>query len=78
MKTEDLLIRSCVRCEHFALWDGDFCCTKKMRILQEAPDGKFNKDIILALKLNSGCESYKDNGDDSLYMKDFREFLSRN
>ena len=78
MKTEDLLIRSCVRCKYFALCDDNFCCTKKIKILQEAPGAKFNRDIILALKINNECESYIDNGDDSLYMKDFRDFLNRN
>lgn len=77
MKTEDLLSRSCVKCEHFAWWDGDFCCVKKMKILQEAPDHNFNRDIILALKLNINCDAYSESENETMYMKDFREFLNK-
>lgn len=60
MNNEELLNKSCITCRHFAWLDGDYCCTKKMRILQEAAGGEFTKDILLSLKLNRDCTSYNE------------------
>lgn len=43
----------CTNCQYFAWWDGDYCCTAKMIILQNSDDGKLNKEL-----LGDICEEY--------------------
>ena len=43
----------CTNCQHFAWWDGDYCCTVKMIISQNSDDGKLNKAL-----LGDICEEY--------------------
>lgn len=65
---------NCVNCKHFAWWDGDFCCIAKNKILQESPDGEFNKDILMALLLNKNCSEHI-KSDDNIYQEDFNDFI---
>ena len=68
--------KNCITCAHFAWWDGDFCCTKLTKILQESPDGNFNDDIIMALRINKDCPSHLE-GTRTLYLDQFNEFLRK-
>ena len=66
--------KNCINCASFAWWDGDYCCTRFMKILQESPDGKFNNDILMSLKLNKDCKQWNKN-ENSLYEESFNDFL---
>lgn len=72
--------KNCINCADFAWWDGDFCCVGHTKILQESPDGKFNKNILMSLRLNKNCKDYKinDNKVQLIYQKKFDEFLKEN
>lgn len=63
METERPVIhipeKNCVNCGHFAWWDGDFCCTKHLKILQEAPTYEFNDDIIRSVLNNKDCTDWE-------------------
>ena len=68
----------CITCQHLTWWEGDYCCTAKLRILCPSPDGKFTRDMLMAMKLNRDCEEYKYQDDEelrNLYEKPFNEFL---
>lgn len=67
--------KNCITCSHFDWWDGDFCCTKLMKILQNAPDAKFNDDIIMALRLNKNCSDHVQD-EKPLYEEQFKKFLN--
>lgn len=69
---------NCLNCEHFCWWDGDYCCSRKMRILQESPAGEFNEDIIKALNDNKDCIDYYEASIPHirLYIEAFNKFMS--
>lgn len=72
--------KNCIKCQHFAWWDGDFCCTKHMKILQEAPDANFNDDILISISNNKDCEDYKEAEEGfaaGLLLSKFKEYLSK-
>lgn len=72
----DFLNKTCITCKNFGWWDGDYCCTAKLRILQESPDGAFNNDILLSLRINKNCDSYIElNLDENKYIESFKTFL---
>lgn len=33
--------KHCTNCEHFAWWDGDYCCVWKMKIIEKSENGAF-------------------------------------
>lgn len=62
METKNVIVipdQNCVNCSHFSWWDGDFCCTKHMKVLQEANDANFNDGILIAIEENKDCEDWK-------------------
>jgi len=69
--------KNCINCHNFAWWDGDYCCTAKMKILQNSPDGKFNDDILIALKMNKKCTSWEEASPKiaEMYEKAFNDFM---
>lgn len=67
--------KNCISCVHFGWWDGDYCCTKLMKILQESPDGHFNDDILMALRINKDCVHHLQ-GTKTPYLEAFNEFLN--
>jgi len=69
--------KNCINCDGFALWDGDFCCVKKLKILQNAPDGNFTKDILTALRINMDCEDWSESYTDA-YTHMFEKFVEDN
>ena len=75
MEKTKLINNSCITCQLFVWWDGDYCCMKKLKILQESKDGKFTKDILISLKLNKDCQDYKEYKE-SIYKESFEEFLN--
>ena len=67
---------TCIDCVFFTWWDGDFCCMKRQKILQESKDGKFSKDILNVLEKNKNCEDFKlEDLPFNLYRDQFKEFL---
>ena len=50
--------KSCLNCEHFAWWDGDYCCTAKFKILCSSPNGDFTHDILTSLRINKNCSEH--------------------
>ena len=48
---------NCVDCEHFAWWDGDYCCMKTLKILAHSADGSLNDEIVDILE--KGCKNFK-------------------
>lgn len=78
MKIINIPEKNCVNCDCFTWWDGDFCCSHNLRLLQESPDGEFNDNIFMAIKINKDCGDWReyDNGtSESSYVKKFNEFL---
>lgn len=69
--------KNCINCRHFCWWDGDYCCTRKARLLLESPDGKLNKNIFMALQLNKDCNEHEDYQSDD-YVNLFNNFLKEN
>ena len=72
--------KSCLNCKAFAWWDGDYCCTKKMKLLCNAPNGDFTSDILSALKINKNCESYEQEDNEeiiNLHKEIFDTFLRK-
>ena len=58
----------CINCEAFCWWDGDYCCTMKMKIHQygygNENGGYFanpymNRDIDNTMQLGKNCEDYR-------------------
>ena len=80
MNTQEFIEHSCLTCEHFAWWDGDYCCIDKFKILMPAPRGNFNKDMIDVLKNKQQCKRHKKSmgGMSSIYVKQFEKFLKEN
>ena len=75
------LEKSCINCEHFAWWDGDYVCTAKFKLLQESPNGEFNKDILMSLRLNKNCLDYNKQTNKKiidLHTEPFIKFLKEN
>jgi len=75
MEKTEWINHSCITCQFFAWWDGDYCCVRKAKLLQESPDGKFTKDILMSLKINKNCAEY-DYNPSSIYKEDFDNFLN--
>ena len=68
--------QNCINCEHFAWWDGDYCCVAKKKILQESPEGEFNEDILMSLKLNKDCEAWSRIEEErNIYEEPFKNWL---
>lgn len=70
---------NCITCEHFAWWDGDYCCTAHMEILQNAPTGEFNSEIQEALKKHGKCLDYEESMDciRNVYETAYKKFLDK-
>lgn len=61
MKIKDYSHKSsCLTCNGFCWWDGDYCCTMKMKIHQYGyPNGIwFNRDIDKTMETPETCEDY--------------------
>ena len=71
--------KNCITCKHFCWWDGDYCCTIKMNVLQKAKKGEFNETIIKVLENSKNCKSYNksDNKIVELHLKTFNNFLKK-
>lgn len=66
----------CIRCQGFAWWDGDYCCTMQMKIHQHAPATNpwMNDDILRTMKTPETCLDYRDDPD-SLAIAPFKRLL---
>ena len=64
-------MKCCINCAAFAWWDGDFCCVKKMRILQPSENGKMSKELLTALSANKDCEEWEENVGENIYLEQF-------
>lgn len=73
----DIGEKNCINCSNFAWWDGDYCCTAKLKILQNSPDGKINDDMLMALKLNRNCNSWNEAGEKirEMHEEAFNDYL---
>lgn len=50
----------CLSCEHFALWDGDYCCVNQMKILSSCTDKLEAKAPNKVIGFDTqNCENYK-------------------
>lgn len=68
--------RNCVNCDHFAWWDGDYCCVKKLKILQQSKNGEFNNDIIKSLEYYKDCSDWEEMYlPAQIYVEPFKEYL---
>ena len=70
---------NCISCEHFAWWDGDFCCCENMKILQLSPKGEFTPEILKNIKNSEDCSDYKESENKirSIYEEAFKKFLDK-
>ena len=71
--------KNCITCEHFAWWDGDYCCIDKMKILCESPRGIMTDDILISLEKNKNCKTWKEGNKYhiDLNMEAYNNFLSK-
>lgn len=65
---------NCINCSNFGWWDGDYCCVKHMKILQESHGGDFNDDILMSIVLNKGCRDWDENNNPQ-FLDLFNKFL---
>ena len=74
---KDKYKESCINCDNFAWWDGDYCCIIKFLILQNSPKGEFTKEILGTMKTSDDyCENYsKVKKELNAYEEPFNEFL---
>lgn len=49
--------KHCTKCHSFAWWDGDFCCTMRMAIMESSKDGKYWAILPEAFNANN-CDDY--------------------
>lgn len=70
------MCKHCIKCHGFAWWDGDYCCTMKMALIEESPDGKFWAVFPEAFNANN-CEYYDEdeNYNVSDYYNQYIDFL---
>lgn len=68
---------SCINCEHFAWWDGDYCCVLRFKILCESPDGEFTDEILKRMETSKTCNDYNaaTKKHAELYEEPFLKFL---
>lgn len=77
--------KCCLNCDGFCWWDGDYCCTKEMKIHQYGmlyPYGYWwmNKDIDNTMQTPETCEDYeyahheKYPEYDNPYIKEYKKF----
>ena len=66
----------CIRCQGFAWWDGDYCCTMQMKIHQHAPAENpwMTDDILRTMKTPETCRDYMDDPE-ALSIGPFKKFL---
>lgn len=71
--------KCCLNCEGFCWWDGDYCCTKKMKIHQfgygNSNGGYFgttymNKDIDNTMETPETCEDYVYSSKNDYFIKE--------
>lgn len=70
--------KHCTNCEAFAWWDGDFCCTAKMSIIEQSPDGKFWCPFPQPHQKSFNaeeCEGYRYSENDKWYTEEYKRFL---
>lgn len=74
---KDKYKESCINCDNFAWWDGDYCCIAKFLILQNSPKGKFTEEILKTMKTSDDyCENYsKVKKEFNAYEEPFNTFL---
>lgn len=61
---EETMGIGCLACEHVALWDGDYCCVNKMKVLSDCTvelEAKSPSNIIGFNAQN--CETYQETDD---------------
>lgn len=61
--------KHCATCSHFVWWDGDYCCIKNLKILQESADGNFHTEIPI-----KDCNDYNED-EYKIYYNIYKEFL---
>lgn len=69
-------MENCINCEHFAWWDGDYCCMRTLMIIQPSPEGDFSAVIFKKLKTPKTCPYYEKTAVGG-YEKVYQEFLSK-
>ena len=61
---EETMGIGCLACEHFALWDGDYCCINQMQVLSSCTVELEAKSPSMVIGFNAqNCESYREAGD---------------
>ena len=87
MNKKNLLNKSCITCDNFCWWDGDYCCIAGMQsdkdgaksfILQESKTGEFTLEFIDVIEKHKDCIYYKNiPRNRNIYKKPFEEFLNK-
>lgn len=62
---EDATKAGCLACEHFALWDGDYCCIKQMKVLSSCSPELAAVSPLKVIGFNAAqnCETYREADD---------------
>lgn len=70
--------KHCTNCEAFTWWDGDFCCTNKMAIIETSPDGNFWCPFPQPNQTNFNaeeCDGYRCSENNKWYAEEYKKFL---
>ena len=72
-------MNNCINCENFAWWDGDYCCLKKMLILQSSPNGNFEEEFLKTMKSSDECANYSKSDDEmhKIYENTFDKLMQK-
>ena len=61
---EETMGVGCLACEHFALWDGDYCCVNQTKVLSICTDELEAKNPSKVIGFSAqNCETYREAGD---------------
>ena len=61
---EETMGIGCLACEHFALWDGDYCCVNQMKVLSNCTVELEAKSPSKIIGFNAqNCETYQETDD---------------
>ena len=73
--------KCCLNCDGFCWWDGDYCCTKEMKIHQYGNGSiHMTEDIEKTMETPDTCEDYeythheKYPESDNPYIKEYKKF----
>lgn len=64
---------------HFAWWDGDYCCIRRLEILCPSKNGEFSPEILPKLEKHLNCKHHKRGNEKivEMHTEAFKKIISR-